>query len=357
MASLNLDAMADFVQVTLKKYKKKAWADISLPLQKYIFSKRLFKDKDRKPEMSGPMCEWKLRVANQGNFKFTGLFAVDTTNRVNVVTNADQPWAMSTTNYIYDLKEPAFQGGPETIIRYMDLNEQGLMNDFFAGMETAIWTAPSSVNQNPRPVSGIPFWLQQSATTGFNGGDPSGFLSGAGGISVSQYPNWSNYTYAFAQVSRDDFVEKTVNAMDYCYFQAPVDFSQLGGGDPDWGLWTTHPVLSYCRRVLQAGNDNLGNDVAARSGQVLVRGIPLDWVPALTNTQSPAYASNNPVYGINWRTFEYFYLQGWSQVKHPPFRVANQHTTYMRCMDDTGQIVCYDRRQNFVGYCSVTLVG
>ena len=354
MASLNLDGLRDFVEATLKKYKRKAWVDISLPLQMYYFSKRLFKDKTKKPEMSGPQCEWKLRIANQGNFKVTGLFAVDTTNRINVLTHADQPWAMTTTNYIYDLKEPAFQGGPETIIRYMDVNEQGLMNDFFAGMETLVWTAPNSVSQNPRPLSGIPFWLQKSATTGFNGGDPTGFPAGAGGISVANYPNWSNYTAAYSQVSRDDAVEKIINAMDFCYFEAPVDFAQLAGGQPDWGLYTTHPFLATCRKILQSQNDDLGDDVAAHSGKVYIRGTPVDWVPALNNSQSPAYDSSNPVYGVNWRTFEYMYQAGWSQVKHPPFRVANQHTVYMRCMDDTGQLICYDRRQNFVVYQNAT---
>ncbi len=376
MASLNVEAMADFVEATLKRYIMGKWADISLPLQKYLFMKKLFKDKTKKPEMEGPMCEWKLRIGNQGNAKFTGLFAVDTTNRVNVLTHADQPWSMSTVNYIYDLREPEFQGSKTKIINYMKVNEQGLMNDFAVLMESAIWTAPSSVNANPRPLCGIPFWLQPYGTTqrstvattlaanastgstgvgtGFLGGDPVGFPGGAGGIQTAQYTGWNNYAGYYSQISRYDFVEKIVNAMDYCYFEAPTDFAQLAGGMPDWGMFTTHPVLATCRRLLQAGNDNLGSNVADHSGTVMVRSTPLVWVPALTNpynmdgSQNPAYDSQNPVYGVNWNTFEFTYLSGWSQVKHAPFRVANQHTVYMRCMDDTGQTICYDRRQNFM---------
>ena len=355
MASLYLDQIGDFIEATLKLYKRDDWVDISLPLQNYYFADRIFKSKTEKAEASGPLVEWKLRVANQGTFKFTGLFAVDTTNRVNVLTHANMPWALSTVNYIYDIKENAFQGGPETIIKEMDLHEQGLMNDFFAGMETAVWTQPLSATVDPRPLSGIPFWLQQAANSaanyafGFNGGDPgSGWY--AGGIQTGQYTNWKNGTFIYNQITRDDLIEKIIAAMDFCYFKPPAPFPMLGAQKPDWGLYTTHGVLATLRKLLQFANDNLGDDVAAHSGNVYVRGVPVEWVPALTNTASDAYVTNSPFYGINWSKFEYIFRSGMNMVKRPPFQVANQHDTRMRCMDNTGQLVCYDRRANFVGY-------
>lgn len=347
---LNIEQIADFTELTLNRQKEDQWVDVSLPLQRYTFASRWFKSK-KKPERGGPRLEWKLRVKNQGTAKHSGLYAVDDTNKVNVMTNGKQEWSKQTVNYIFDIDEEIFQSGPETIIREMQLNEQGLYNDFFELMETAMWTAPASSTEDPRSPSGIPFWLQKSATLGFNGGNPTGFTDGAAGISVTPYPRWSNYTGTYVQVSRDDLVEKVVNACDYCDFEAPVKFPEIGGGEIDWGFYTVHSVLATMRRMLQAGNDNLGPDVARWAGQVLIRSIPLTWVPALSNTESDAYDSSNPFYGINWNKFEYFFKSGRNMVKHPLKIGARQHTVRERHMDNWGNFVCYDRRTGgFVFY-------
>ena len=61
----------DFVELTLSKFKKDQWVDISLPLQEYKFAGRVFEAK-KKPERGGPRLDWKLRVNNQGTAKHSG---------------------------------------------------------------------------------------------------------------------------------------------------------------------------------------------------------------------------------------------------------------------------------------------
>jgi hypothetical protein len=350
MAALYPEAIDDFVELTLNKMKMGQWKDISMPLQRYTFADRLFKDKVKKPELAGPRCEWKLRVRNQGNATHSGLFHVDKSNRKNVMTNGKQEWSMQTVNYPYDIGEDVFQQGATAIIRMLDLHEQGLLNDFYELMETACWTAPSGSTQNPRPPSGLPFWIQKNSTLGFTGGDPTGFADGAGTIATATYPAWCNYVAPYTAITRDDLVEKLINAMDFCYFKPPVQYREIAPGPPDWSLYSVHSVLATCRRLLQAGNDNLGTDVAAFGGNVLVRGTPLEWVPALSNSDSDAYDSSAPIYGVNWATFECVFKQGWSMRKFAPFQAPNQSNVRIRKMDNWGQIVCYDRRANFVAY-------
>lgn len=348
--SLSLQGIDDFVELTLDRYKTNEWVDISMPLQHYTFASRWFKDK-QKPERGGPRLKWKLRHDNQGTAKHSGLFAVDETNRKNVTTGAKMEWSKQTVNYIYDIDEEEFQSGPETIVQTMLLHEQGLYNDFFGLMETAMWTAPSASTLDPMPPSGIPFWLQKSSTLGFNGGDPSGWTDGAGSIATATYPGWKNYTGTYVQVSRDDLVEKVVNACDFCYFQAPKSYAEIGGGESAWGFYTVHGVLATMRKMLQAGNDSLGPDVARWAGEVVIKGNVVTWVPALTNSDSDAYDSSDPFYGINWNKFEYFFKTGRNMVKYPPERAPNQHTVRVRIMDNWGNFVCYDRRQGgFVFY-------
>lgn len=340
----------DFVELTLNRMKKRKWVDLSMDLQEYTFASKWFKSKQR-PERGGPRLEWKLRVDNQGTAKHSGLYAVDATNKKNVMTAGKQEWSKQTVNYIYDIDEDAFQSGPETIIREMALNEQGLYNDYFALMETAMWTAPASSTTDPRPPSGIPFWLQKHATLGFNGADPDGFSSGAGNIATGTYDKWKNYTGTYTQTSRDDLIEKVINACDFCYFKAPRQYPEIGGGESNWGFYTVHSVLATMRRLLQSGNDNLGPDVARWANAVSIRGNTVTWVPALTNSDSDAYDDSAPFYGINWGKFEYFFKTGRNMIKHPPKPAAHQHTVRERHMDNWGNFVCYDRRQGgFVFY-------
>lgn len=347
--SLTFEQLDDFIATTLAKQPRDTWVDLSMDLQRYTWVSRWFKSK-KKPERGGPQLEWKLRIANQGTATHAGLYHVDKTNRKDVLTNGEAKWSKQTVNYIYDVDETAFQSGPETIIREIMLLEQGLTNDFVKLMEMAMWTAPSASDLKPMPPSGIPFWVQKNATFGFNGGDPSGWAAGAGGILTTSYPGWKNHSGTYAAVTPDDCVEKLVESMDMCDFEAPAQFPEIGKGPPDWGLFTVYSVLKKLRRLTTAQNDNLGGDVAKWMNSVVVRGIPVVWVPALSNTTSEAYDYQCPIYGINWKVFEYFFKTGRSMVKYPPKTAPHQNSVRIRIMDNWGNFVCYDRRRNFVLY-------
>lgn len=360
MASLRPDQIADLVQATQRNFRSPQWVDISLPFQDYFFA-RLIKGKGKgkmrkRPERGGPYLDWKLRVRNQGSGRVTGLYNIDVTNRINVLDNAEITWSFQDCNYIFDDRESKWQSTPEKIIDIVELNEQGLYNDFFELMEPLMWTAPSSSSLDPMPLAGIPFWIQKSSTAafGFNGGDPAGWAEGAGGILTSTYANWSNGTYTWAVLSPEDFVEKTVEAMDKCYFKAPQPFPNLVQETPDWGLYTVYETIRNLRRLLQASNDRFGDDVAKYMNTVTVRGTPLEWVPALDNSTSDALDTNNPLYGINWETMSYFFKEGEAMQRQPMKQSAHAHRVKERFLDNAGNICNYDRRRNFVGYDSTT---
>jgi hypothetical protein len=356
MATLNIEAIDDFVEAVQNKFKEGKWKDISLPLQKYHFASRLY-NKARKNEIGGPRCEWKLRVRNPGNFKFTGLYAPDTSNRVNVLTNGKLEWAMSTVNYTYDLRESVFASGAKQIIQYVEQHEHGLYNDYFAAMEDAMFGAgPATPTEDPRPPCSLLWWIQPNATEGFNGGDITAWTAvGMGGIDSDTYPRWKNRTASYAAFDRDDAIEKIINSMDKCDFQPPVPYKELAGGEPQWELLTTHSRLAAARKLLQLGNDNIGGDLAAHSGQVLIRSVPLTWLPTWTNSDSANVRTDGLVLGVNWATFEYYFREGWSMKKQPAYQDKDSHAVRWRVMDDMGQVVCYDRRANFRIYSTVTI--
>lgn len=344
------DQLDDFINLTLDNFKRKRWVDISLDNQHHVYASKFFEKKGKDPEKGGVQLNWKLQTANTGTAKHSELYSVDATGVKDLTTEGKQQWSKQTVNFSYDIDEDVFQSDRETIIREVQVREHSMYNDFFELMETALWSAPSSSTQSPRPPSGIPFWIQKSTTTpggGFTGGNPSGFTGGAAGIDSSSVSNWKNWAFNYTTASRDDLVAKCRKAIEFCYFLAPKQYSELGGGqaDSDWGFFTTYNVLEDLEKLLEGRNDNLGVDLAKYAGSVVLKGNPVTWVPYLQNNDS-----SNPIYGVNWRVFQYFFRKGKHMLRHSPQKAARQHTVREVHMDNWGNFVCYNRRRLFVGY-------
>jgi hypothetical protein len=347
--------MLDFVQRCLDTYHQKlTWTDISLPLQKYYFASKVFSAK-KKAEKGGPQLKFKLRTANQGNAAHSGLYAVEDTDRKDVLTEGKQGWSKQRVCYTFDIDEDEFSSAPEELIDGMKEREFGLYADYFELMETATWTAPSSSTLSPMPPAGIPFWFQKNSTDppGFNGGDPDGWTDGAGSIATATYKGWKNWTGPYVQVNRDDLIAKVVKACDFTSFGAPVPYPETGGGQPQWGFYTVYSVFEQVRRDLELQNDNLGREAAWGSmRQPTIHGIEVMWVPALDNEESAAYDSSNPFYGVNWSKFRYFFQKNRNNIKMPLQQAnSNQPTVRVRWMFNWGNFICEDRRQGgFVLY-------
>lgn len=346
------DQIDDFVTNTQAKVNRKTWVDLSLDKQKYWFAWLLQqKAKKNKPVDHGSYRkEFTVQTTNTGSFQDSEMFASVQTTVKDLNTTGYVLWAKQLCSYMYDIDEDLFQGSPEMIIRTLEVRIHSMFNDFFEGMEERMWTSPTSSTQNPRRPSGIPFWIQKSATAafGFNGGDPANFSAGAGNIAVADVPNWNNGTFTYQTLSDDDGIDKWVEAIDKCHFMAPHDFSELAGGKPDYSFFTTYPVLQVLRKYLRNQNDDLGGDVAAFRGNVLLRGTPVFWVPALTNTDSAAYDVSNPIYGINWNTFDWFFQKGRNRHMTKPMTPSNQPTVRKVYLINWGNFECVDRRSNFV---------
>tara|TARA_R100001129_G_scaffold77106_3_gene52630 strand:+ start:1066 stop:2124 length:1059 start_codon:yes stop_codon:yes gene_type:complete len=348
---LTPDKLSDFVVLTQDNFKRKKWVDLSLDKQHYVFAQRFLKGKAREPFQGGGNLSWRVQTSNTGTAKWSELYSVDATAVKDLMVEAKAPFCKSTVNWSYDVDEDSFQSDRETIIREIDIRRHSAFSDWFELMEEALWTAPTSSTESPRTPFGIPFWVQKSATTpggGFTGGDPSGFSSGAAGISVSDVSAWKNYSFNYTSAgSRDDLVAKMRKAIAHCYFQAPKQFAELAGGkaDSDWAFYTTYSVIADLEKLLESRNDNLGTDLMKYAGSVVIRGNPVYWVPYLDSNDS-----SNPIYGINHKTLKYFFKKGRDQLWHPPITNARQHTTKSVHMDSWGQFMCLNRRRNFVGY-------
>ena len=361
--ALSIENLDDFIQSYLQDYIMGAWQDISSPLQNYMYASRIF-DQANKREMSTSQAKWKLKVDNNDNFQVVGLYHRDSSSRVNVLQEGEAPWGMTTTNYHYDIDEETFSQGATAIVEYLKLQEQGLMQDFFTGIEDVMFGAgPSSSSVTPMPPFSLLHWItstddstsENNADEGFNGDAPVGW-SDVGGIDPQTYNQWMNRTFPYTTVDRDDFVDKTIRSMDKCSFKPPTARSDIKPeGQHRWELLTTYSRLAESRRLLQLGNDNIGDDLAAHSGTVYIRGVPMNWVPAWTNSSSVNARTDGIILGVDWNTFDWYYAAGRNMRKRAPFQHPEMSNVRIRKMDDAGQLVCYNRRANFRGYSTVTV--
>jgi len=66
------------------------------------------------------------------------------------------------------------------------------------------------------------------------------------------------------------------------------------------------------------------------------------WVPQLKN------ATGDPVYGINWSSLRPAFLAGEYLREEGPSKASNQHTVFLSHVDLTMNLICYNRRANFL---------
>jgi hypothetical protein len=348
MPALMPSQIPDFVETTLNNIKRKKWVDISAEYPHYEFT-RHFKKK-LTPEDGGEALQWEVQIAHSDNTAYTGLFDVDTHTVESVMTNAQVPWSMQKNNFTFDVREKIFQGGDVTkIVDYVKVREHSMYTDFFEFMEKAMWTSPANASITPTPINGIPYYIvkNSSTTPGFNGGAPTGHTTVAN-LSPTTYANWRNWTFVYSQPSRTDLVRKVLEATEKTHFQAAHSYAELDGGMPDWVIYTTFSVWNALKELQEGRNDNLGNDVGYMSGKLVINGIPVRWVPALTS--GDVADTSNPVYGVNWRKLKFFFQRGMNMVRSKPIRSADSHNVQHVYLDNSCNYKMTDRRSSFVGY-------
>lgn len=347
MAILMPDQIDDIVESTIVNYLKKSWVDLSLPYQSYAAASKLLSGKRMSEDDGSYAVNWKVQYQNTGSFRSSGLFDTDQLQVKNLLIGAQENWAKVTVNYIYDVDEPLFNSGINQIVDELAVRAHAMMNDFWEGMETQLWSAPTSPTQDPRPFNGIPFWIQKDATTtpggAFNGGNPSGFTSGAGGISSSTYTAWKNWTFGWTNFTEDDLLTKLAKACEFTKFKAPDPYNQLGKETGDFDIFTTYNVVEQAQRHLRKINDNLSLGKYRNEG-VAFRSAPLIWVPYLQDNDT-----SDPLYGVNWNVFKCKTKAGRWMHKYKPQINADSHTVREVHMDSWGQNICLNRRACFVG--------
>lgn len=352
--ALPLEGIQDFVLSCLDDVEKGRYTDLSL-LSQFKVAKKLFEKGSKRTWAGSAKCEFMVKVRGEGNAQRTGLYDQDSSNVVSMMDKGSVGWSMYKTNYSFDRREDIFQVDDwRKILDYIRVKDDNMHEEFWELMEQEYWGKPNSESQFPRPLYGIPAWVVTNASVAAgarNGGNPSGFSSGVGGLNSSDYERWNNWTFGHdGTVTYDGFIQRVTRAMDKCRFRPTHATPRLVPENTGnrYGLYTVRSMYEATEKHLRAQNDNLGRELAKEGP--MIRGNVVEWVPYLDvyDSENPG-AGDLPFYGIDHQSFSVAKQPGLWMARTKPKEAAGAHNVFTIHMDSAIAMVCHDRSANFVG--------
>lgn len=337
--ALTATQLGDLVQTTLRDLGRLRFTEIATSLQDHTAMSNLLR-KNRIELTSGYGIQFDVKVSQSGAAANVGLGASDDVNIVDTMTQGNADWRNTTTNYALIGQEVAMNREPSRIVNLVQSRRIDAMISLAELMESNFWGPPVALTDNLTPW-GVNTWIVKNATEGFNGTVPSGYTT-IGGLNPTTYPNWCNWTAQYTAPSKDDLVRKMRKAATFVNFKPPVTGIPTFNTGDSYGYYSNYGVIGPMEEILESQNDNLGNDIASKDGDVIFRKVPIMWVPKLEAD------TTNPVYGIQWGEFKTFILEGWWLKETAVPIYPGQHTMSAQFIDSTYNWVCKNRRRNFV---------
>lgn len=334
----------DLVAMTLRNLGKPNFTEIATDLQRHTAMASLLKQ-NRVVLASGYGVQWDVMVNHNGAASNVGLGASDNINIIDTMVQAQADWRNTTSNYAIIGQEIDMNREPARIVDLIRERRIACMIALAELMENNFWGPPVALTDQVTPW-GINTWLVKNATQGFHGGAPSGYTTI--GLNPTTYPRWQNYTDQYTSITKDDMIRRLRRAATFCDFMPPVENIPTFNTGNDWKYYSNYAVVGGLEEVLEAQNENLGQDIASQDGSVVFRRVPVMWVPKLETD------TTNPVYGINWGDFKTYVLSGWWMKETNVPIYPGQHTISAHFLDCTYQWIMKNRRTSFVIATGVT---
>ena len=343
----------DFVAGTLKDLGPLNFQQIAQNLQEYpVLSKWLKKDKVIIESGNGVQRNLMSKLSNQASH--VGLLDTDTYDIPDLMVQMSVPWrhAQSKWGFIYQ-SDILMNRGRAAVFNVVEPRRADALISLAEELEAKAWSAPA-VADTTLPY-GVPYWIVYNATTGFNGGLPSDHTTVAG-VSLTDHPNFKNYTAQYTNVSKADLLKKMRTGMRKIGWKSPVSMQDYRKGKGQrMQLYTNEATVASFEDIGEAQNENLGRDLApAQAGkgndvgevdmQLVFRRHPIIWVPQLDDT-SVYTGPSAPVYCIDHSVFYPVCLKGDFLRESEAKEVPNQHNLYRIFVDLSYQYMCIDRRR------------
>jgi hypothetical protein len=344
MATLAAADIADLVAGTLRDLGPLKFQQIAQNLPYYeVFSRWFRKDKVTFDSGYG-IQKTLMNKLDAESSKHVGLMDTDSVNIPDVLDQLTVPWRHAQTSWglIYQT-DILMNRGKSLILNVVKPRRAAALLGLVEELEDKAWGSAPSVTDKLLPYS-LQYWIVPNATQGFNGGVPSGHQTVAG-VSLSDSPNFKNWTDTYAAVEKSDLIKKLRKAHRQIRFVSPVTIDDYRGNMGDrYRLYVNEETISDLEDVGESQNENLGRDIASMDGTITFRRHPIVWIPKLDGR------SDNPVYLIDHSTFYPVCLKGDYLRESQADKAPNQHNIFQVFIDLTYNYLCVDRRRNAVLY-------
>ena len=339
--SLQFNEIDDAVLLTQNTLiKKGAFVDMQTDISDHVAVREMWKNRTKKYE-GGTYWEWDIQMDGNHSTRVVGLYETDSSAVKDTMKKATVAIKHVNANYVYDLREDAFNRGPAQLVDLVQTKYTAMMIDFYDKLEGYLWGKPEDSSDN-KAIWGVEYWVTKSATEGFNGGNPAGFSEGKGGISFLTNKRWANWTAKYAAITKEDLVRKMRNANMKTKFRSPVSHATPDMGGMANGIYTNYNVIGLLEEALEAQNMNLGNDIASKDGRLLFKGSPVTYAPMLDDDVT------DPVYMLDWKTLGIGVLNGWENNLSKPTPVAGMSKVRRVDLDCSMNMVCTNPRKQAV---------
>ncbi len=335
--------------------KKNEIIDISQELTEYIVMPFLMTTRGGVVVKRGGVgVNQTLMYQSGGRSKFIGDYDEDTVNVIDVLKKMKIDFTLLTDGIAHTKGELEDNRGQERINNVIRPRRRAMYVRVAETQEEVFFQVPDA--SDDLTPWGLKYWIVKNATKGFNGGYPSGFTR-IGNINLDEVPNFQNYTDSYTAITRADLILKMKRAHRATKFKAPrKDAGFKGDAMPRKRVYMTNEdVLEGVEKIAEDQNENLGNDMAAKTagagrmglrvdgdGDVLFKSNPFVYVELLDDDTS------DPVYGVDMSTLHMLVKAG-SNMDLGDFRVApNQSRVFKAVLYHRYQSIMDNRRNNFV---------
>ena len=343
---LSYSQLADAVALTQEHLiKRGAFLDMQTDLQDHVLVRELWKGRNKKAFSGGHPWRFDAQIDHNHSAKFVGLYETDASAFGDTMIHGTVEPRHVNAHYVYDLREPDLQKGPEAIVDYVKTKQIAMHVSLFELLEETLWGKPADSTDLKTPF-GVAYWILRNATEGFNAENPVGFAGGRAGIdsTVAGQARWANYGGSYATLDKTDAIRKMRRMAKKIRFRSVVSHSQPELGTSKNGIYANCETALLLEEILEAQNMNLGNDLDSKGGKTVFKSRPITEVPYLDAD------TTNPIYFIDWKWMQLGTVKGWENNLTEPYRVGDKHNVRRVDLDATMQLICTNLRRQGVLY-------
>lgn len=349
MPGLTPELIADLVNATRNAHVDEDLVDLMSSIQDHVLVRTLV-TKHMEEGDGGTKTEFSIITDENGSAQDAPMFYQRNPNIVDVTKRGQVSYSRQAANYTLEQSEVPLNGR-EAKIKIFSIRaaRRGpALLSLHNKIETAGWSKPAD-STVANAFLGVKSWIVKNVSGtsaaaqngGFNGGDPSGFSSGIGGISSTVVPQYANWAHQYSAVTPDDLGMKLTRMRFMTNFRSSVapKVPGLSTHEPKRGYYMNPETAFAMERYLRLQNDNIGKDWMFAEGEGMIGKTPIVPVPQL------AADTENPIYQIDWSWMRFIRQPGMGWLDENAHPLSDRPTTIVSdIMTPWWQLICINRR-------------